>query len=402
MDNERYIRITNLCMLFYRAEGIAFSLYDADGTCQLQYPVIPERNTAALFRGRSRSGALDIISSPSHAAYAQVSLNGGWQIIIGPVYNVRVSEDTVHFYMTECSIPAGQKSAASGILEAAPNLSLLEFFDKAAYLYYCVDGEILDPAVYFDLLEDRESLSVGRDVAQTLLERKETEIYHNTYQWEMMFYEKIRQGDPEQLKAFLLQDASTRLNRGTMAETPLRQAKNIFIGGITKVGMLAAIPAGLDVELTYQLLDSYTMDCERASSVSEIDRLHMTAVMDFCRRIGELNVPNGLSRETYDCMSYIRNHINAPLSLDDVAASIGRSVSYTGNLFKKETGKTLGTYIAECRLSEAKSLLLYTEMTLSEISSYLCFSSQSYFQNVFKKEYGVTPMQYRKQHHTEL
>lgn len=30
-------------------------------------------------------------------------------------------------------------------------------------------------------------------------------------------------------------------------------------------------------------------------------------------------------------------------------------------------------------------------MTLAEISSYLCFSSQSYFQNVFKKEYGVTP-----------
>ena len=84
-------------------------------------------------------------------------------------------------------------------------------------------------------------------------------------------------------------------------------------------------------------------------------------------------------------MSYIRNHVNTPLSLDDVAASIGRSVSYTGNLFKKETGQTLGNYIAECRLEEAKSLLYYTDMTLAEISSYLCFSSQSYFQNVFKK-----------------
>ena len=49
----------------------------------------------------------------------------------------------------------------------------------------------------------------------------------------------------------------------------------------------------------------------------------------------------------------IRNHVNTPLSLDDVAASIGRSVSYTGNLFKKETGQTLGNYIAECRLEEA-------------------------------------------------
>ena len=401
MNTERFIRITNLCMLFYRAEGIAFSLYDADGICQLQYPVAPDRNTQSLFQASVRGCALDIISSPSHAAYAKMLLNGGWQIIIGPVYNGRISATTVQSYMEECAIPSTQKNAASSILEAAPNVSLLEFFDKAAYLYYCVDGEILDPAIYFDLMEDRENLSVGCNVAQTMMERKETETYHNTYQWEQMFYERIRQGDPEQLEAFLLQDAAARLNRGTMAETPLRQAKNLFIGTITKIGMLAAIPAGLDVELTYQLLDSYTMDCERASTIPEIDRLYMTAAMDFCRRISETHIPNDVSREVYACMCYIHNHINVPISLDDVAASIGRSVSYTGNLFKKETGKTLGTYIAECRLEEAKSLLHYTEMTLAEISSDLWFSSQSYFRNVCKKEYVFTPMQYRRQHHSE-
>lgn len=401
MNTERFIRITNLCMLFYRAEGIAFSLYDADGICQLQYPVAPDRNTQSLFQASVRDCALDIISSPSHAAYAKMLLNGGWQIIIGPVYNGRISATTVQSYMEECAIPSTQKNAASSILEAAPNVSLLEFFDKAAYLYYCVDGEILDPAIYFDLMEDRENLSVGCNVAQTMMERKETETYHNTYQWEQMFYERIRQGDPEQLEAFLLQDAAARLNRGTMAETPLRQAKNIFIGCITKIGMMSAIPAGMDVELTYQLIDSYVLDCERASTIPEIDRLYMTAAMDFCRRISETHTPNDVSREVYACMCYIHNHINVPISLDDVAASIGRSVSYTGNLFKKETGKTLGTYIAECRLDEARSLLHYTEMTLAEISSYLCFSSQSYFQNVFKKEYGVTPMQYRRQHHSK-
>ena len=303
--------------------------------------------------------------------------------------------------MAENQIPAAQRRAAGTILEAAPNLSLLEFFDKAAYLYYCMDGEILDPAVYFDLTTDRDSFTVGRDAAESLLERKENEKFHNTYQWELMFYDLIRQGDPERLMAFLMQDGSTRLSRGTMAETPLRQAKNIFIGGITKIGMLAAVPAGLDPELTYQLIDSYVLDCERAATVPEIDRLQVSAALDFCRRIGELRLPAGISRDVYTCMSYVRNHVNTPLSLDDVAAVIGRSVSYTGNLFKKETGKTLGNYITECRLEEAKSLLHYTDMTLAEISCYLCFSSQSYFQNVFKKEYGVTPMQYRRQHHTE-
>ena len=48
-----------------------------------------------------------------------------------------------------------------------------------------------------------------------------------------------------------------------------------------------------------------------------------------------------------------------------------------------------------CKLEEAKSLLTHSDKTLSEISNYLCFSSQSYFQNVFKQKFGLTPKQYR-------
>ena len=53
-------------------------------------------------------------------------------------------------------------------------------------------------------------------------------------------------------------------------------------------------------------------------------------------------------------------------------------------------------FIMRCKLEEAKSLLTYTDKSLSEISSYLCFSSQAYFQNVFKKKFGVTPNEYRQ------
>ena len=88
--------------------------------------------------------------------------------------------------MAENQIPAAQRHAADTILEAAPNLSLLEFFDKAAYLYYCMDGEILDPSVYFDLTNDRDSFTVGRDTVENLLERKENEKFHNSYQWEFL------------------------------------------------------------------------------------------------------------------------------------------------------------------------------------------------------------------------
>ena len=104
MDTARYIRITNLCMLFFRAEGIAFSLYDKRDTCHLQYPEEPQRNTAALFAGRDPARTLDICTTPSHAGYASIRIKGGWRIVIGPVYNARLNESLVDAFMAENQI----------------------------------------------------------------------------------------------------------------------------------------------------------------------------------------------------------------------------------------------------------------------------------------------------------
>ncbi|MBS6171753.1 AraC family transcriptional regulator [Ruminococcus sp. AF25-13] len=94
-------------------------------------------------------------------------------------------------------------------------------------------------------------------------------------------------------------------------------------------------------------------------------------------------------------MNYIRSHTNEPIHMDDVAAQIDRSTSYVTKMFKSELGINPGAYINRCKLEEAKSLLTYTEKSLSEISNYLCYSSQAHFQTAFKKQYGMTPMQYR-------
>ena len=80
----------------------------------------------------------------------------------------------------------------------------------------------------------------------------------------------------------------------------------------------------------------------------------------------------------------------------DVAEEIHRSSSYLMRRFKAELGMSVGDYITKCKLDEACDLLTYGDRSLAEISAYLGYSSQSYFQNVFKKQFGMTPMQYRK------
>jgi AraC-like DNA-binding protein len=121
-------------------------------------------------------------------------------------------------------------------------------------------------------------------------------------------------------------------------------------------------------------------------------------LIDFTKRVAQQKLSAGISKEVHSCMQFISMHINEPISVMNVVSHSGKSRVYLFKKFLQELGMSIGAYITQCRLREAKSLLRYTDKALGEISSYLCFSSQSHFQNVFKKHFGVTPKEYRRQY----
>ena len=159
--------------------------------------------------------------------------------------------------------------------------------------------------------------------------------------------------------------------------------------------MIGAIPGGVDVERAYHLMDMYIQECEQLQTLKEINDLQYQMLFDFCEKAGETHIPSGISADIYACMNYIRSHTNEAICLEDVAAHIDRSTSFIAKKFKSELGFSPGAYISRCKLEEAKSLLTFTEKSLTEISNYLCYSSQAHFQTAFKKKYGITPRQYR-------
>jgi AraC-like DNA-binding protein len=391
--------IADCCALFYRSTAIPIASYSLSGECEFEYPLEPSRLPLAMALPSTFNKNPEIYHSPSHGCYGYVLVPGEGQVIWGPVYNVPISKALVHAFMQENYISIDQQEQASNLLLATPTISFSQFLNKLILLHYCLNGEIIDPSEHFDMKNTSQMPQLEAKNIQQMMETKETQQFHNTYHWEQHFFHLIREGEPEKLSEFLEISNSLGFKIGVLADAPLRQAKNLFIGMIVKVGTLCGIPGGLDVELTYQLIDSYTQECERTSSILEIDRLQYTMIFDFCRRIATSRVPKDISQEVYTCMCYIREHTNERIRIVDVAQHINRSISYTFNKFKRETGSNIGTYITHCKLEDAANLLIYSQNSLSKISSYLCFSSQSYFQNIFKKKYGVTPMQYRRQHH---
>ena len=71
------------------------------------------------------------------------------------------------------------------------------------------------------------------------------------------------------------------------------------------------------------------------------------------------------------------------------------NASYLSRHFKEQTGKTMTEFINELKISEGIRLLETTDLPLIHISTQLGFSSQNYFQTVFKKVIGMTPIEFR-------
>ncbi len=98
-----------------------------------------------------------------------------------------------------------------------------------------------------------------------------------------------------------------------------------------------------------------------------------------------------LSAKRYIDRCYMENP-----DLNTIADHANLSPVYFHKLFKAFTGKTPHDYLKDVRLSHAKHLLAFTQKPVEEIALLSGFTSQAYFNAVFKKEFCITPTQYRK------
>lgn len=97
-----------------------------------------------------------------------------------------------------------------------------------------------------------------------------------------------------------------------------------------------------------------------------------------------------------DMLSFIHENYSRTIHIEDLceAGKISRNQCF--HLFNKYTGDTPNNYILKFRLNSAKSMLITSDVPLSQIATSCGFAHQSHFTNHFTKYYGITPLQYRK------
>jgi LacI family transcriptional regulator len=99
-------------------------------------------------------------------------------------------------------------------------------------------------------------------------------------------------------------------------------------------------------------------------------------------------------------MDFIRNNAMKGIKVEQVLDAVHLSRSNLEKRFKEESGQTLHAMIHNEKMNKACVMLTTTMLPSIEISNSCGYSSLQYFYSAFKKEYGMTPKQYRELHST--
>jgi len=93
---------------------------------------------------------------------------------------------------------------------------------------------------------------------------------------------------------------------------------------------------------------------------------------------------------------YIEEHYAEDLKLADLAAFANTSEYYLSHVFKKITNYSPQQYLLRRRVGKAQCLLIYTQLSLSEIAAQVGCNDSNYFSRLFKKIIGISPRLYRQ------
>lgn len=95
-------------------------------------------------------------------------------------------------------------------------------------------------------------------------------------------------------------------------------------------------------------------------------------------------------------LNYIEANYSKDMSLKTLSSLFNVNAAYLGQLFKNETGEMFSHYLNKVRIEKAKEMLVNTKLNAKEISLKVGYSNENYFYNMFRKQTGKYPTEYKR------
>lgn len=161
------------------------------------------------------------------------------------------------------------------------------------------------------------------------------------------------------------------------------------------VGLLTELEKIISKEYFDELLNSaYQMyaDCDCYTNLFEISKQLLIQALKYkSQSIDQFDVID-------ISIAYIKENLDRDLSLQKVAEYVHFHPNYLSNQIKNRVGLSFSSYLLKLRMELACDQLINSNDKIQDVASKCGFSDSNYFNRVFRREYKISPEQYRKVH----
>ncbi len=323
------------------------------------------------------------------------SLSDHITLIIGPCAQVRPNIRTIQAISKSLGTSLTERKKLQTYFEFMVPYPFETFLSILCFVNYFINKEKLSIS---DLIINHSKNRLNENIHFTHHQIRDDlfipdEGPRNSYITEKNMLSYVRTGNMPAVKYFISQSPACKA--GKIADNHLRQYKNTFICAATIISR-AAIEGGMSAEAAFTLSDQYIKKVELLQSCNDIAALHMDILLEYTKRVADISSGREYSSFVKEVIRYIQENITKTLTTAKIAERFGLNRSHLCECFHKETGRTIGEFITDLRIKEAKRLLTTSDLSIAQISNLLGFSSQSHFSRVFKKETNHTPLELRR------
>lgn len=396
------VNIIKFCEYLYNSTRIPIYIYNNTKDLIAYFPN-QEKDTFPIIEYLSRLWNIyqdvSYIETSVYSLYGCVKVkNSETSVIIGPINPFPYTKDNLFIMHKDFLIEDLKKKSFNNFFCNIPTQDFDAFIDDLLLINYILNNTTLTKTDIIRISNPMLHNEINTKYYENLFSSVDENLINTNYEIEKELYDYIEAGNIKKLDMFYKNISYANYDTGITSSNYLRHKKNNFITGISLITR-AAIRGGFPPNSAYRLSDIYLQQIEPLSDASAVDSLLIQATYDYANRVAKFKIPIVANKLFYEVSKYVNENIYKDINVSDVAKYLHFNRSYLSHRFKSEFGMTLGKYIQSCKLEESENLLKYSNKSISEISSLLCFSSQSHFQNAFKKKLGVTPQTYRNSEH---
>jgi len=209
----------------------------------------------------------------------------------------------------------------------------------------------------------------------------------------------IQNGDQRKLKEIMkifndiMSNDRLKLKKRVVGDE-LRSYKNLMLSHNSLYGYVAE-KGGLHPLESHYMTEKNSMIIEYASSMSELTTIHDVMVYEYADLEKRHSNSDVLSL-TEKVAHYIHINFMENDTVSGIADIFSVNPSHLMRQFKKEFNVTITQYRNNKRIHEAKKLLSYSNLTITDIAFMVGFNTSQYFSKTFKKETKTTPYKYRQ------